>query len=150
MTHAIELWAMSLNIKALTYEPRLPVKFDFSKIWSKLNGQQLPHKKSPTLQAIPGIRFPRDRVMLKYGVQTLGISRKWNKLVWPWTWSQHLRKRNVAIFNINTQMNEWHKTLIIFREIQLQKMNMLLDRRKKYLKTYGFGRHVRVFFLLAS
>lgn len=52
MTHGIELWAMSLNIKALTYEPRPPVKLNFSKIRSKLSRQQLPNKKSPKLQAI--------------------------------------------------------------------------------------------------
>lgn len=34
---------MSLNIKALTSEPSLPVKLHFSKIRSKLKRQQIPH-----------------------------------------------------------------------------------------------------------
>ncbi len=78
MTHGIELWAMSLNIKPSTFEPGLPVKLDFSKIRSKLSGQQppTPKKRAQHRKPCTGIMFPRVRVMLKYGVQTLGISPK--------------------------------------------------------------------------
>lgn len=65
MTHGIELWAMSLNIKVLTYEPRPPVRLDFSKIRSKLSRQQLPHKKSPTLQAVHQSNVPTGQSNVK-------------------------------------------------------------------------------------